>query len=141
MKKNDVDTMLLPECKIILTYGTFDTLHFGHINLLREAARLGTTLIVAVSTDEFNAIKGKKSFHSYNDRCRNVSSLRWVERTIPEENWDQKINDVQKYKPHAIVMGSDWEGQFDFLKPYCDVIYLPRTPNISSTFLRDILKP
>ena len=119
--------------KRVLTYGTYDVLHYGHINLLRRAKDLGDYLIVALSTDEFNAIKNKKSYYSYEQRKKILESIRYVDLVIPENDWEQKISDVQKYQADIFVMGDDWEGKFDFLKKYCEVIYLPRTPDVSST--------
>ena len=119
--------------KRVLTYGTYDVLHYGHINLLRRAKDLGDYLIVALSTDEFNAIKNKKSYYSYEQRKKILESIRYVDLVIPETNWEQKVSDIEKYQADIFVMGDDWEGKFDFLKKYCEVIYLPRTPDVSST--------
>lgn len=127
--------------KRVITYGTFDLLHRGHINLLKRAKELGDYLIVGVSTDEFNALKGKKAYYSYADRKYILEAIRYVDQVIPEENWDQKITDVQKYHIDTFVIGNDWRGQFDFLKPYCEVIYLPRTQGISTTQIKtDLMK-
>lgn len=127
--------------KRVITYGTFDLLHRGHINLLKRAKELGDYLIVGVSTDEFNALKGKKAYYSYVDRKYILEAIRYVDQVIPEENWDQKITDVQKYHIDTFVIGDDWRGQFDFLKPYCEVIYLPRTQGISTTQIKtDLMK-
>ena len=126
--------------KRVITYGTFDLLHYGHINLLRRAKALGDYLVVCLSTDEFNAIKGKKSFFSYEKRKMLLEAIRYVDLVIPEENWDQKINDIKEYHIDTFVMGDDWEGKFDFLKDYCEVIYLPRTPEISTTQIKEALK-
>ncbi|MBU3851277.1 MAG: glycerol-3-phosphate cytidylyltransferase [Candidatus Paralactobacillus gallistercoris] len=127
--------------KRVITYGTFDLLHRGHINLLKRAKELGDYLIVGVSTDEFNALKGKKAYYSYADRKYILEAIRYVDQVIPEENWDQKITDVQKYHIDTFVIGDDWRGQFDFLKPYCEVIYLPRTQGISTTQIKtDLMK-
>lgn len=123
--------------KRILTYGTFDTLHFGHIRLLQRARALGDYLIVGLSTDDFNAQKNKKAFHSWEERKFFLEALRYVDLVIPEEKWEQKIADVQMYQVDTFTMGSDWKGEFDFLSEYCDVIYLPRTPSISSTQIRE----
>ncbi|MBE7712322.1 MAG: glycerol-3-phosphate cytidylyltransferase [Cyanobacteria bacterium SIG26] len=119
--------------KKIITYGTFDVLHYGHINLLRRAKELGDYLIVAISTDEFNAIKNKKSYYSYEERKLILEAIKYVDEIIPETNWEQKVTDVQKYEIDTFVMGDDWKGKFDFLKDYCEVIYLPRTEGVSST--------
>ena len=121
--------------KRILTYGTFDLLHYGHINLLRRAKALGDYLVVACSTDEFNLGKGKKCYFSYEERKQLLESIRYVDLVIPEESWEQKANDVREYHIDTVVMGSDWEGseRFEYLKDLCDVVYLPRTPEISTT--------
>lgn len=115
--------------KRILTYGTFDLLHFGHIEILRRAKELGDYLIVAVSTDEFNKIKGKKAYHNYETRKKMLETIRYVDLVIPENNWEQKRKDVLEYKIDTVVMGSDWQGNknFECLKDICKVIYLPRT--------------
>ena len=121
----------------VITYGTFDLLHYGHINLLRRAKQLGDYLIVALSTDEFNwESKKKKCYFSYEKRKQLLEAVRYVDLVIPEENWEQKISDVQLYQVDAFVMGDDWEGKFDFLKEYCEVLYLPRTPEISTTQIK-----
>lgn len=126
--------------KRVITYGTFDLLHYGHINLLRRAKELGDYLIVALSTDEFNWQKGKKSYFTYEQRKTLLEAVRYVDLVIPEECWDQKITDVQKYRVDTFVMGDDWAGEFDFLKDYCEVAYLPRTPAISTTQIKRELK-
>ncbi|KRL00259.1 glycerol-3-phosphate cytidylyltransferase [Liquorilactobacillus capillatus] len=125
--------------KRVITYGTFDLLHKGHVRLLKRAAALGDHLTVAVSTDEFNAIKGKKAYTSYEDRKYILEAIRYVDEVIPEENWDQKVNDVVKYNIDLFVMGDDWKGKFDFLEDYCQVVYLPRTEGISTTKIKDDL--
>ena len=124
--------------KRILTYGTFDLLHYGHIRLLKRAKELGDYLIVAVSTDEFNDIKGKKAYHDYETRKKMLEAIRYVDLVIPEENWEQKLNDVKEYKVDVVVMGSDWAGsnKFDYLKDYCEVVYLDRTEGISTTKIK-----
>jgi glycerol-3-phosphate cytidylyltransferase len=122
--------------KKVLTYGTFDLLHWGHINLLERAKNLGDYLIVAVSTDEFNAIKDKKSYHTYENRKRILEAIRHVDEVIPETDWDQKISDVINNDVDIFVMGDDWKGKFDFLKDYCEVVYLPRTIGISTTKIK-----
>mgnify|MGYP005773616629 FL=1 len=119
--------------KRVITYGTFDVLHYGHINLLKRAKALGDYLIVGLSTDEFNKIKNKISYYSYEHRKLLLEACKYVDLIIPEENWEQKTDDIQKYFVDIFVMGSDWEGKFDFLKKYCQVVYLERTPDISST--------
>ncbi len=124
--------------KRILTYGTFDLLHFGHIEILRRAKALGDYLVVAVSTDEFNAIKHKKAYHDYETRKKMLEAVRYVDLVIPEKTWEQKHNDVKEYHIDAVVMGSDWEGNenFECLRDVCDVIYLPRTEGISTTKIK-----
>lgn len=123
--------------KRVITYGTFDLLHYGHINLLRRAKQQGDYLIVALSTDEFNwSSKKKKCFFSYEKRKQLLEAVRYVDLVIPEESWDQKINDVQLYHVDTFVMGDDWEGKFDFLKEHCEVVYLPRTPEVSTTKIK-----
>jgi glycerol-3-phosphate cytidylyltransferase len=119
--------------KRIITYGTFDVLHYGHIRLLKRAKALGDYLIVACSSDEFNAIKNKKSFYTYEQRKMILESVRYVDLVIPEHSWEQKVTDVKKYFVDVFVMGDDWESKFDFLKEHCDVVYLPRTPDVCST--------
>lgn len=122
--------------KIVLTYGTFDMFHIGHLNLLQRLSTLGDKLIVAVSTDEFNAIKGKKTLIPYDQRAKIVSAIKGVDLVIPEENWDQKIDDIHNHNVDIFAMGNDWEGKFDFLSPYCQVVYLPRTEEISTSELK-----
>ncbi|MBO4419453.1 MAG: glycerol-3-phosphate cytidylyltransferase [Oscillospiraceae bacterium] len=126
--------------KRVITYGTFDLLHYGHINLLRRAKALGDYLIVVLSTDEFNwNEKQKKCYFSYEIRKQLLEAIRYVDLVIPEENWEQKISDVKEYHVDTFVMGDDWAGKFDFLKPYCEVVYLPRTPEISTTQIKQDL--
>jgi len=125
--------------KKVITYGTFDLLHVGHINLLRRAKALGDYLVVALSSDEFNAIKNKKAYYPYEDRKIILESIRYVDEVIPEYSWEQKIDDVIKHKIDIFVMGDDWKGKFDFLKDYCEVIYLPRTEGISTTKIKQDL--
>lgn len=127
--------------KKILTYGTFDVLHKGHINLLRRAKERGDYLIVGISTDEFNAIKGKKSYYDYETRKLMLEAIKYVDEVIPECEWNQKPGDIMKYGADEVVMGSDWAGneKFEALREYCDVHYLPRTEGISSTQIKDEL--
>ena len=121
--------------KKVITYGTFDLLHAGHINLLRRAKELGDYLIVVVSTDEFNwNEKRKKCYFSYEERKKLVEAVRYVDLVIPENNWEQKVSDVQEYHVDTFVMGDDWVG-----KEYCDVVYLPRTEGISTTKIKQDL--
>ena len=128
--------------KRVLTYGTFDLLHYGHINLLKRAKALGDYLIVALSTDDFNETKGKKAYHNYETRKMMLEAVRYVDLVIPEQNWEQKIDDVKKYDIDIVVMGSDWAGsdRFDYLKDYCEVVYLPRTEGVSTTKIKEELK-
>lgn len=127
--------------KKVITYGTFDLLHYGHINLLRRAKALGDYLIVALSTDEFNwNEKQKKCYFTYEQRKQLLESIRYVDLVIPEENWAQKTSDVKEFRVDTFVMGNDWEGKFDFLKEYCEVVYLERTPEISTTQIKSELK-
>ena len=126
--------------KRVITYGTFDVLHYGHINLLKRARALGDYLIVVLSSDEFNKIKNKKSYYTYEQRKTILEACRYVDLVIPENNWEQKIDDVQKYQADIFVMGDDWEGKFDFLKDYCEVVYLPRTPDVCSTDTKKYLQ-
>lgn len=125
--------------KRILTYGTYDLLHWGHINLLKRAKQNGDYLIVGLSTDEFNHIKNKKAYHSYNVRKTMLEAIRYVDLVIPESNWEQKIQDIKDYKVDIFIMGDDWKGKFDYLKEYCEVIYLPRTEGISTTQIKQDL--
>jgi glycerol-3-phosphate cytidylyltransferase len=125
--------------KRVLTYGTFDTLHFGHVRLLQRARALGDYLIVGLSTDAFNRDKNKSAFHSWEERKLLLEALRYVDLVIAEENWEQKISDVEMYQIDTFTIGSDWEGKFDFLSDFCNVVYLPRTPLISSTQIRATL--
>ena len=123
--------------KRVITYGTFDLLHYGHINLLKRAKALGDYLIVALSSDEFNAIKGKKSFFPYEQRKTLLEAIRYVDLVIPEDTWEQKISDIKEYHIDVFVMGDDWTGKFDYLKDEgVEVVYLPRTPEISTTEIK-----
>lgn len=128
--------------KRILTYGTFDLLHYGHIRILKRAKELGDYLVVALSTDEFNATKGKKAYHSYETRKKMLEAIRYVDLVIPENNWEQKIQDIKDYKIDVCVMGDDWAGsdKFDYLKEYCDVVFLERTPGVSTTQIKNDLQ-
>ena len=125
--------------KTVLTYGTFDLLHYGHLEILKRASLLGNKLIVGVSTDKFNEIKGKTCVLPYQKRKELIESLDYVDKVIPENNWDQKVTDIKDNDIDIFVIGDDWEGKFDELKDFCEVIYLPRTKGISSTKLRSIL--
>lgn len=127
--------------KRVITYGTFDLLHYGHINLLKRAKELGDYLVVVLSTDEFNwNEKQKKCYFSYEKRKLLLESIRYVDLVIPETCWEQKNTDVEKYDIDVFVMGDDWKGKFDFLKDKCEVVYLPRTPEISTTRIKSDLE-
>lgn len=125
--------------KRVITYGTFDVFHPGHVNLLKRAKALGDYLIVALSTDEFNHLKSKKAYLSYHQRKIIIESCRYVDLVIPENTWEQKPDDIRQYKADVFVMGDDWKGKFDYLSSLCEVIYLPRTPDICSTEIRKYL--
>jgi len=127
--------------KKVITYGTFDLFHVGHLNLLKRAKELGDYLIVAVSTDEFNeSEKNKKTFIPYTERAAIIEAIRYVDKVIPENSWEQKVLDIKTYGVDVFAIGDDWIGKFDFLKEYsCEVIYIPRTPNISTTILKKVL--
>ena len=129
------------QLKRVITYGTFDLLHYGHINLLRRAKALGDYLVVALSTDEFNwNMKQKKCYFSYEQRKELLEAIRYVDLVIPEENWEQKVSDVKEYHIDTFVIGDDWTGKFDFLKEQgVEVVYLPRTPEISTTQIKNDL--
>lgn len=127
--------------KTILTYGTFDLFHSGHLKLLERLKKLGDRLIVGVSTDEFNEGKGKKTIIPFIDRISIVESIKYVDIAIPETNWEQKKDDIKEFNVEILGMGNDWEGKFDHLKDLCHVIYLPRTEGISSTEIKESLKP
>lgn len=125
--------------KVVITYGTYDILHYGHIKLLERAKQLGDYLIVGLSTDEFNEIKGKKSFYDYETRKEMLEAIKYVDLVIPEKAWNQKENDIKKYNVDVLTMGSDWKDnpKFEKLKDYCEVIYLDRTNGISTTMLKE----
>lgn len=123
----------------IITYGTFDILHIGHINLLRRARALGDRLVVGLSSDAFNHGKHKSSLLDYENRKVVLESIRYVDEVFPEESWEQKVGDIRKYNAGIFVMGDDWSGKFDFLSEYCEVRYLARTPEISSTEIKQSL--
>ena len=124
--------------KRVLTYGTFDLLHYGHINLLRRAKALGDYLIVALSTDEFNESKGKKAYHDYETRKKMLEAIRYVDLVIPENSWEQKINDIKEYHVDVTVMGGVWAGsdKFEYLQDYCELVYLPRTEGVSTSKIK-----
>ncbi|MEI3607805.1 glycerol-3-phosphate cytidylyltransferase [Pseudogracilibacillus sp. SE30717A] len=122
--------------KKVITYGTFDLIHTGHINILRRAKELGDYLIVAISSDEFNEAKGKKAYYAFEQRKAVIEAIRYVDEVIPEHTWEQKIEDIKNNGVDVFVMGDDWEGKFDFLKEHCEVVYLPRTVGISTTQIK-----
>lgn len=122
--------------KTVITYGTFDILHIGHINLLRRARALGDRLVVGLSSDEFNRGKHKSSLLNYENRKVVIESIRYVDEVFPEHNWEQKVDDIKRYGVSIFVMGHDWEGKFDFLSEFCEVRYLPRTEDISTTEIK-----
>ncbi len=126
--------------KRIITYGTFDVLHYGHVNLLKRAKKLGDYLIVVLSTDEFNQIKNKISYYTYEQRKIILEACRYVDLVVPEYNWEQKKDDIIKYQADIFVMGDDWKGQFDYLNDLCEVVYLERTPDVCSTNTKKHLK-
>ncbi|HFI0054601.1 TPA: glycerol-3-phosphate cytidylyltransferase [Streptococcus suis] len=127
--------------KRVITYGTFDLLHYGHINLLQRAKQYGDYLIVALSTDEFNKEKGKTSYFSFEERKKLLSAIRYVDLVIPEENWEQKSTDISKYQADIFVIGDDWKGKFDYLQEETgvEVIYLERTKEISTSKIKEDL--
>jgi glycerol-3-phosphate cytidylyltransferase len=125
--------------KTVITYGTFDLFHIGHLKLLERSKDLGDKLIVAVSTDEFNKLKGKKTIIPFEHRKVIVNSIKCVDSVIAENSWEQKISDIKKYGVETFVMGDDWLGKFDHLKEYCNVVYLQRTKDVSSSYLKDLL--
>ena len=124
----------------VLTYGTFDYLHIGHINILDKARCLGDYLIVGLSTDAFNSEKNKRSYGTFQDRKKILEAIRYVDQVIPEESWGQKINDIKNHDIDIFVMGDDWQGKFDFLEDFCEVVYCPRTKSISSSIIRSDLE-
>ncbi len=125
---------------VVLTYGTFDLFHVGHLNLLQRLKALGDYLVVGVSTDEFNATKGKQTIVPFEDRQRIVQNIKCVDLAIPESHWEQKVGDIAKYGVSTFGMGADWTGRFDELKAHCNVVYLPRTEGISSTSMKKLLR-
>lgn len=124
--------------KTVITYGTFDMFHIGHLRLFKRMRTLGERVIVAVSTDEFNVLKGKKALVPYEERRELVEAIQYVDLVIPECNWEQKESDIVNYAVDTFVMGSDWSGYFDYLLPLCDVLYLERTPGVSSSLFRNM---
>ncbi len=126
--------------KRIITYGTYDLLHWGHIRLLKRAKALGDYLIVALSTDEINEFKGKAAYHSYAERKMMLEAIRYVDLVIPESDWEQKRSDIVKYQVDIFAIGDDWEGKFDYLNTLCEVVYLPRTEGVSTTKIKNDLE-
>lgn len=126
--------------KKVITYGTFDLFHVGHLNLLKRAKALGDYLVVAVSSDEFNALKGKKAYHSLQDRVAILQAIEFVDEVIVENGWEQKAKDIKQHNIDVFVMGDDWKGQFDHLEELCEVVYLSRTDGISTTKIKNDLK-
>jgi len=125
--------------KKVITYGTFDILHGGHINLLRRAKKLGDYLIVGISTDKFNEMKEKTAYYSFEQRKAILEAVKYVDEVIPEDSWEQKADDIKNYDVDILVMGDNWKGVFDELNEICDVQYLPRTVGISSTKIKEDL--
>ena len=127
--------------KRVITYGTYDLLHYGHIALLRRARALGDFLVVALSSDEFNAGKGKQAYFSYEERKVMLEAIRYVDLVVPEQTWGQKTEDIARYGIDVFVMGDDWDGEFDDqLKGLCEVVYLPRTPEVSTTQIKSDMR-
>ena len=127
--------------KRVITYGTYDLLHYGHIALLKRARALGDFLVVALSSDEFNAGKGKQAYFSYEERKVMLEAIRYVDLVVPEQTWGQKTEDIARYGIDVFVMGDDWDGEFDDqLKGLCEVVYLPRTPEVSPTQIKSDMR-
>lgn len=124
---------------VVITYGTFDLFHVGHVRLLKRLRALGDKLVVGISSDQFNEIKGKTSFFSYDERAEIVASCKYVDEVFAEHHWEQKIDDIKKHNATIFAMGDDWEGKFDYLQSFCRVIYLPRTEDISTTEIKSQL--
>ncbi len=125
--------------KVVLTYGTFDLFHLGHLRLLQRLRELGDELIVGVSTDEFNKQKNKSSFVEFEDRIEIIRGIKYVTHAIPEESWDQKLADIRKYNVSIFGIGDDWIGKFDHLKEHCEVRYIPRTEGVSTSEIKKAL--
>jgi glycerol-3-phosphate cytidylyltransferase len=125
--------------KTIITYGTFDMFHIGHLKLLKRLKKMGDRLVVAVSTDEFNRGKGKRVMIPYKQRAKIIKSIKYVDKVIPEKSWEQKVVDIKKHNIDIFAIGDDWRGEFDFLKEHCEVVYLERTKDISTTQLKKSL--
>lgn len=125
--------------KRVITYGTFDLIHEGHIRLLESAKKLGDHLTVGLSTDSFNTLKSKDAYHDFQKRKYILEAIRYVDKIIPEQSWEQKVTDILEHKIDVFVIGEDWKGEFDFLQEYCEVIYLPRTEDISTSKIKEDL--
>jgi glycerol-3-phosphate cytidylyltransferase len=125
--------------RTVITYGTYDLLHRGHINLLRRAKAMGDHLIVGLSSDEFNAIKVKDAYYTYEERKLVLEAVRYVDQVIPEHTWEQKVDDILRHRADVFVMGDDWAGAFDHLRAHCEVVYLTRTEGISTTQIKTTL--
>jgi glycerol-3-phosphate cytidylyltransferase len=126
----------MTKSKVVLTYGTFDLFHVGHVRLLRRLADLGSKVIVGCSTDAFNKVKNKKCVMPFAERAEILAACRYVDHVFPEENWAQKMEDIRRFSVDIFAMGSDWAGQFDTLQDLCEVLYLPRTDGVSTTELK-----
>lgn len=126
--------------KTIITYGTFDMFHIGHLKLLERLSEMAEKVIVAVSTDEFNALKGKQTIIPYAQRAEIVAAIKHVDLVIAEESWEQKLTDIKEHEVDVFAIGEDWHGKFDYLKDDCEVVYLPRTKEISSSYLKETLE-
>ena len=122
--------------KKVITYGTFDLLHYGHLRLLKRAKQQGDYLIVGLSTDKFNKEKGKQSLMDYHERELSLLELPFVDEIIPEHDWEQKFDDIQNNNVSMFVMGDDWKGKFDELDFFCKVKYISRTPRISTSIIK-----
>lgn len=125
--------------KTIITYGTFDLFHFGHVRLFKRLKKLGDKLIVGVSTDEFNALKGKAAFFNFQQRQEIVAACKYVDLVIAENDWSQKRNDIIRLNADIFAIGDDWMGKFDDLSDICSVFYLERTQQISTTEIKNNL--
>jgi glycerol-3-phosphate cytidylyltransferase len=123
----------------VITYGTFDLFHVGHVRLLKRLSELGDRLVVGISSDEFNEVKGKTSFFSYEERAEIVAACQYVDEVFPEHYWEQKKNDIERFSADIFAMGDDWKGKFDSLSEFCEVIYLQRTEDISTTQIKKTL--
>ena len=126
--------------KTVLTYGTFDLLHYGHINFLKKAKSMGDVLIVGLCSDEFNSKKGKKSFYNFNIRKEMLSAIKYVDEIFMQDSFEQKADDIKKYNADILVSSEDWSGKYDYLKNMCEVIYLNRTPGISTSQIKNLMK-